>query len=147
MKSDGQQKSNSAASLESPCLACHNVMLFHFYFILFFIFILFYVCISLSFDCTDPLDIYYDIHSVFMGFLSDEQVGLCIYVYFLCLFLGSFPPVGLGLFQCISFCSILFYYYPFEAYLFSNERLRTGGSRSGGEKMGRNWEESRVEKP
>lgn len=47
-----------------------------------------------------------------------EQMVLCIYICFLKFFLW-----------CVSFCFILFYYYPFEAYLFPNERQRGDGSR------------------
>lgn len=75
--------------------------------------------------------------------LLDNWMSGSLYLYFFCLFFGSFPSASLsysdGLF--------LFYpvfYYPFDAYLFSNERQR--GWVQMGRKVRGNWKELRYGK-
>lgn len=55
------------------------------------------------------------------------QVSLCVSIWFFCLSWSFF--LRCVLFWCASFCLVLSYYYPPEAWWFSNERQKQGESR------------------
>lgn len=66
-------------------------------------------------------------------------MSLCLYVLFV-LFLGSVSSVVcFVLFHFVCYCFISFYYYPLDAYLFSNERQTDVGldARGGGKELGK----------
>ena len=88
--------------------------------------------------------------SVFMVFLSVQTSGSLILVpslgfFSFCLFiLSNSDVIGfVCLFYPVTFYFVIFYYYPLEACLFSNERQK--GIQIG-EEVGRNWEEFREGK-
>jgi hypothetical protein len=84
-----------------------DIFLFYFYFFYFYFY-------SYSFFFTLQVLCIYTLASIFVYLWNSwvcEQVSLCVFICFLCLFLGSFPSVYFVLFQIVCFGIISIVYY------------------------------------